>query len=330
MVAGLGAILGGVGSIAGAFSSARQQEETNKTNQMINMINFMMRQQEREDMLRQAQKQETMAMEGTRDAQGNVVRYVPGKGWVTILSNESQEMQDMQQAEQAQVLGQDLPMRRRQLKENAGRQVKEGEIANQLREELTRVRVDPERLKAEMLAGASRGTNDIFDKLVSSAARNAVRTGSSNFGSVLAATGKERAKALSDQMASIPGQARQQAAQLEQGEKANLTNLYNAFANRAGAMPGVSYAPQNITGTADQFLGQGAARGASAGGAMLSALSRSGPSFDYQQPDDGFGAALGVTGQAIGNVADTMSGQKEKDRIYNAFMQRFKSGGGWV
>ena len=48
--------LGAAGSIAGGIMGANAQESANKTNQLINIMNAMMRQQERIDQMEMAGK----------------------------------------------------------------------------------------------------------------------------------------------------------------------------------------------------------------------------------------------------------------------------------
>lgn len=330
MAAGIGALLSGVGSIAGAWSGAEAQSETNKQNQMVNIINWYMQMQARADAIKEAERGRTMAFEGTTDAQGNRVRYVPGKGWVTEASLEGKGIQDMQNREQVRVLAQDLPARREQMFTNLKRQAGEEDVAGQIMKELQRVKIDPTRLQQEMEAGTTKGINADYDALVSSVARNATRTGSSNFGNILKKLNQERAKTSGQAMGQIPSQARAQAAQLEQSQKGQLANLYNMFATRAGAMPGVSYAPQNIQGQANAMLGPNAARGQNAQNTMMSAVGRQPALFDYLQPDDYAAKAMTTTGAALGNIADAFTGQREKDILYKNFAQRYSAGGGMV
>lgn len=328
MVAGIGAALGAAGSIAGSFMSAGAQDEANKTNRMINMMNFMMRQQERQDAIDAANEQKLMAREGTTDASGNTTRYVPGEGWVSTLSARSRSLKNQQDAEQGHVLGRDTTAKRGQMFRNLERQLDEGLQADEYKRQLDDVDVDPERLAGEMTLSASRGIDGQYDEATSAAMRNAIRTGSSNTGRILSDFAKAKAKTQGDVFAGIPVQARQQAAAMEGQQKQQLTNLYNTFATRAGQMPGVSYQAQNLTGDANSFLSRDSSRGDAAGNTLINALARNGGSVDYVTPNDGMGSALAITGQSLGAVFDKFSGQADKDQAYQNFLKRYNTGGG--
>lgn len=325
MVMAIGSILSGIGSIAGAWSGAQANSETNSNNQTINLINWMMRMQERKDMIRAAEEARTQSFEGTTDAAGNRIHYVPGEGWVTDLSAESKAKQMLQDREQMRVMMEDLPMKREQMRTNQTRQLAEGETARSLLDQFKRVEdVDANVIERQMRADAARGAGDEYSKITSPVIGKALRSGSSNIGYLMDQLAKGRSAAMGKSMADIPSAARERADAITSGKKGQLANLYNMFASRSATMPGVSYAPQNIEGAAGALLGANKAGGANSMQSLMAALGRQGPEFALQSPDDYAAKAMTATGSALGNIADTMTGQKDKDRIYEMYMK-----GGW-
>lgn len=319
-------ILGAAGTIGGGIMGANAQDEAAKQNQMANMMNFYLRQQERFDQQRMAQRVLNDQYLGATDAQGNRTMFVPGRGWVTFKSQTGAALQGASDAEAHRQLAGDLPTKRAQMYKNLTRQNEEGAYADSLRDELQNTHVDEGEIRREMLGNFLRGINQNYDDATNSAMRKSIRTGSSNTGQILASMARERAKSVGDAYASVGTQARSTAAALEGQKKSNLANLYNMFATRAGAMPGVTFQPQNVNATADNLMKSFAGRAGAGESAVISSAGKQGGSYDYIEPNMGWANAVSSGGQALGSIFDRGSAAEDKNRWFDMYSKRFAGG----
>jgi hypothetical protein len=309
---GLGAIggLAGAGfSIAGAQEAAAASEAAARTNLIINMMNFQLRERERKDRIQQAEQNRSDTHLGARDADGNRTQFIEGVGWVTELSAQNKRIREMQQKEQSTVLGQDLPAKRAQMFANLDRQRTENFMAQGLLNEFRNIQQeDPSAWKNRLYGAATRGINEAFDAQGNQAMRKAIRTGASNTGEILASLGAAHAdmlqKASQDAELKAPEMAE---AQFNQ-RRAGAAQLYNMFAERAGRMPEVSYQPTNPSGQTNSILSQFAQEAGVSGRDLAAAFGQRGGVMDYVQPDYGQANALASTGQAVGSAGRSLGG----------------------
>src|SRR5215213_1572803 len=133
MVGGIGSLISGVGGAVGSIMGAAENAKANKTNNLINMANLYMQIQERMDTIRSAGDLKREQYAGGSDSMGNRTMYIPGRGWVSILSGEGQGLQDAQTQEQFNKLLVDQPNIRRLLEHNAREQGEDRLAADAMR-----------------------------------------------------------------------------------------------------------------------------------------------------------------------------------------------------
>lgn len=336
MLGALGGIAGGAFSIAGAQEGAEASRDASEANTLVNMINFMLRERERKDRIRQAEQNRSDQHLGATDAEGNRTHFVEGVGWVSELSTSARNMKALQDREQSAVLAHDLPMKRAQMDRNIARQRDEDYIAKGLLDQFRNVQQeDPDAWKNRLYGAANQGISEAFAEQGDQAMRKAIRTGASNTGDILAALGGAQAAALEKARVNAELQAPQIARQDYDQKRASAANFYNMFAERAGRMPEISYQPQNVTPAVNSLISQFAQEAGVSGRDLAAAFGAKGGVFDYFQPDYGEANALASTGQVIGSVGNRlgsalggmMGGTGGGSRTNSYVDDRLRSGG---
>lgn len=301
----LGALIGAGGSIAGAMIGAGAQSDAAEKNYYINLLNYYQRERERNDRIREGRRIEAQQQEGATDAAGNRTRYIPGRGWVTELSDQSKQLQDLQRQEQINVLTRDLPMRRRAMDRQEEQGAASNDVASNLLERFRKgVEEDPEAMRRRMTSAATSAINREYDEVVQAAMRTAVRQGNSNIGKIIGDLSKQRIQQIAQTIAGIPVQARATAEQMTNQREANLLNQYNMLASRGSQVPGVSYAPQNIDGNLNNLMNAFANRLDKGAGLLMNAHRIPGGTMDYMQPDLGTANAVITGSNALGTALE--------------------------
>lgn len=309
MIGELAGLAGGAFSIAGAQEGAEASEAAARTNLIINMMNFQLRERERQDRIKQAQQNRTDTHLGARDADGNRTQFIEGIGWVTELSPQNQRIRSAQQREQAYQLNQDLPARRAQMFANLDRQRKEDYMAQGLLDQFRGIqKEDPSAWKNRMYGAATRGINEAFTEQGDQAMRKALRTGASNSGAILASLGAAQAEMLQKASLDAELKAPEMAENQFNQRRSNAAQLYNMFAERAGRMPEVSYQPTNPAGQTNSILSQFAQEAGVSGRDLAAAFGQRGGVMDYVQPDYGQANATAATGSAISSMGRSLGG----------------------
>lgn len=90
-VGALGSLAGAGAGIMGANNAAKASKQANN----LAMMQFL-------EQRRQAELAQRQAEEGSLDSRGNRVQYIPGRGWVTTLSEASRRIQSSSDAEELQ------------------------------------------------------------------------------------------------------------------------------------------------------------------------------------------------------------------------------------
>lgn len=301
-MATLGLMAGG--SVLGAFG----ESEANETNREIGLLNYYAQERARKQAIQEAERnwrdrQKLMGESklGTTDELGNRRHFVPGVGWVTDLSAESEGDLDQRQGvaraqleEQMRVLGEDLPLRRSQMKSNFDRQNTEGVVASGLLNEFKNTtKQDPSVLENVIYGRKARNINEAFDSTASSAMRTGLRTGASNSGRIMADIASKRARELEDAGDEAYVTSRSQSENDFNSRRGNVANLYNAFATSSSRMPDASFAPMSVNTT-----GQ-------AGGSTEALMSQFG-NFANNNGARELMAAYGQTGGQMGKVDPNM------------------------
>lgn len=317
----LGGLLGAGGSIASALIGADAGDQAAAYNYATNMYNARKQNEQRQQQLDFAKGLVHDQQLGGTDALGNKSHFVPGQGWVTELSPEQQQLYDY-------FFKQELPERRDQFGRQAERSRQEGDVANQLLDQFTRVqRTSPNDLENELYANATRGANDALGKQTETAMRQSLRTGGGHLDDIM----QGLAKASMSQRADARSDARLRAQQIGDtqynNERGNISNLYNMFAQRAGNPLGASFDPTGIPQDANslmRFFTQASQQGNSA---EANALATPFGKLDYVSPNYSYANAAGAIGQSLAGFGDNMQSQQDKSNMNNLLMQYITHGG---
>lgn len=321
----LSLILGAGTSLAGGLMGAGAQEDAAEKNYQINLMNYYLRNQERQDRINAAAEQQMEQHEGATDANGNRMVYVPGKGWQVILSPDQEGIRNAQNAEQTARLGIDLPMRREQMLRNASQQRDQEFMADNLLKHFSDA-PDTETDETNKLKLAMQtGINQNYDQATQAAAHNSVVTESSNFGNILKQMAQGRSADMAKAFAAVPMQAKQIADRNNAQHDSQLSNLYSFFSGKSSQMPQVAYAPQDTSTQANSLMDRDAGRAASANDKFTDAMGQKGGTLDYIEPNMGFGNAIASFGNVLSSGFGKMNAQNEFDNIY-AGLKR-KNGG---
>lgn len=303
----LAALFGAGGSIASGIFGANAADEANETNKQIALLNYYQREAERQERIRQAAKLDREQKMGFTDSDGSRVSFVPGKGWVSDLSDEAQALQNAQRNEQMNVLQKDLPMRRRFMERNEQRSFEDESQADALRRDMRDLRRAPDsELEALLYNTAVQGMDDAFDKSQASAVTAAARTGSSNIDRMLSGLNKDRAEAQGRAAMEAKLKARGSGDADFENKRSQLANLYNMFATRASVAPDVSYQPMNVDKNAQGMMAQGSKQAFDAGKYLGEAFGAKGGTMDYTQPNYGWANAIGGSGNALAALFRSM------------------------
>lgn len=295
-------LIGAFASLGGGIMGAMGSNDAAQKSYNLQLQQYYDEKDARHQALQEAQRQRAETHLGATDAKGNSTHFVPGVGWVSELAPTSKAISDAQDKEQLATLNHDLPLKRARMDANDKRQNVEGITADGLLEQFRRQAIQPTNpadIERILYASKSRGINEAADGAQDGASRQAIRSGTSNIGTILASLSKQRNNSL--------GEAAQDAkiASYDYDPNAkklqNLGQLYSAFASRASQMPGVSYAPTNVQGSPDSLMSSFAGQGQQANSQVNNILGAAPPKLPTTVPDpmSGWGSALVTGGNAL-------------------------------
>lgn len=307
----LAAGLGAAGNVAGGIMGANAQESADKTNQLINIMNAMMRQQERIDQMEMAGRIRREDKLGGIDAAGNRTFFDPERGWVVAPSQATQGIQELQNLEQEKTLLQDLPMRRKQMQRNYVDQLEDRSIEQALIKELPYQKVDPSSIRAMLFQDAQKGIDGTFDEATSAATRAAIRQGGTGTADVLSKMARERAGATGDAFSKTGVQALQLADGMSKSNIGQLQNLINFFGGRSRGLPAVNYSKDSSNDNANNLLRTAISAGQNSEGLVTSAAGKQGGTFDYITPNLGYANTVAQAGQSLGNLFKAFNSNNE-------------------
>lgn len=313
--------IGAAGNIIGGILGSSAQKKADRMNFEIAKANLIMEQKARAEALAEAHRQEAEQKLGTTDAWGNKYHFVEGQGWVVDLSPKSREMQDLYHGEEIQQMAQDLPAKRAQMFNNLARQGREENAASGLLQAFLRnYREDPSAIIARRNLMSEQGLNESTDSVIQAAMQNAVRTGSSNAGTILAAINKQRGGDLRKAFMENQEGASQDAESRYFTEQGNLANMYNTMATRASGMPNVDYNPRNLEGQENEILGNMRGGTQTANTNLLNVLGSSPGKLDYTaQPNYGIANTVAQAGSTIAaGINQYDASRNSNDFSYNS------------
>jgi hypothetical protein len=314
----IGGLAGAGASLAGGIMNAEEAEETRQMNWAIAVMNYQQRERERTEAIAMANKLRGEQKLGTTDIRGTRTHFVPGRGWVVEGAPDVLAMQKLQDAEQRKVLQHDLPQLRAHRDRNEQRSFGEEALAETYRQKLGNRFVPDDQAYEGLLLQSQ---TNMLDRAGRDAGRrlftNVGRTGGNQrayeeTARTLARTTNEayadaglKAKLLSR------GMGQREADERDKG----LANLYNLFATRAGALPNVSYKPQNLDDAGTLASAQQGLL--TAGNLATGAFGKKGGELDYLSPNMGWGNAVAGAGSALASAFRGMgaSGQAGRGQV---------------
>jgi len=273
---------GGLSSIIGGV----EQNRANQVNEQISLQNFYRQIAAQRNAQVEAQRQQGEAKQGTTDAAGNRTYFVPGRGWVTDLSENQQALQTGTEQEQLRALTDDTARNRVIAGRNEGRQGQEDALASMALRELQGVqRPDQDALRQLFLARGAETRNDAADRAGEMVARQGIRAGGGVNAAELTRDARAASDAQSSRQAGVDAQlsAMQTADSQYNSDIDRASKMYDYFrrASTAGATPVNGYSPQGpqarSTGSADQ---------------QLLSIMRGSPQMEYQSPNYAMGDTL--------------------------------------
>ncbi len=223
---------------------------------------------------RMADQQYELATAGQRDARGNQTRYVPGQGWVTDLTPQSQSMLNRSDAVQGQQYVDSIGRGAEERRGAFNRRLSEGSAASPLLDAMRYGYGAPSR---EGVGGANKiaavtGASEGADQARGGFNTAALRTGSGSVPLQSTIAGIDRGATQGIRSALARGDAdegplyQQMLGQFNEGK----LNPYNMLASRASNIENMPFNPEGISGSADAMTamrakgaGDAASKGAS-------------------------------------------------------------------
>jgi len=258
------------------------------------------------------------------DAEGTRTQFVPGIGWKTTETPQKQALRQRQTTEQMAQFA-DAALRRRQVEENRGRQIKEGDRANALFDEMRkRPDVSKDNIKNVLYNKATTGIDRAFDDVQQIAARQAMRTGKDP-SPIFTELARARGQELGDASKSAEAQAMVMAPQIRAEDEKQKAALYNMFATRAQADPAASFAPIPESSSV-----QAAGRG-NGGELAVKAAMMEGGRLPYVPTNYGLANAIGATGTSLQGLFRNQGQQFSEgsgNSFYDELARRTRSGQG--
>lgn len=287
-VAGIGA---GGALLSGAlnlYGQSKQQESQGSALQMA-MQDYQLRK-------RMADQQYELATAGQQDARGNKTRYVPGQGWVTDLTPQSQSMVNRSDAVQGQQYVDSIGRGASERSSAFNRRLSEGSAANPLLDAMRYGYGAPSRAG---VGGANRianvtGASEGADQARGGYNAAALRTGSGSAPLESTIAGIDRGATTGIRSALARGDADEGALfqQMMDQFNAGKLNPYNQLASRASNIENMPFNPESISGGIDAMgsmrakgAGDAASKGAqfmygSMNPLMTAMLSQRSPNYD--------------------------------------------------
>lgn len=324
----IGEILGAGASLIGGIMGSSAEKQAAQMNYNIALMNYYEQQRQFNEATAEARKQAAEGKQGYTDANGNRVYFAPGQGWVTQLSPQQKQLRDMYQTEEVTQLAHDIPLKRRMMMENVGRQQQEGGFADALFAAMQRARPqNPQEIVGQRNLLSAEGINQGTRPAIETATRNALRMGNTTGAADIATRiGVGQGDALRKAFMENEAGARDQSQANFGSAQANLANMYNTFATRATSLPDAPYSPRNIEGQTSDLMGKAASAGGQTSGALLNALGRAAPELKYEAPVQ-YGMANSIAQLGNNILGISQSRQQGNYGGYGNFLGNYYGGG---
>ena len=297
-----------------------QSSNANAQNAQIAMLNYYAQQQAQQQALAEARRQRGEAHLGQTDAAGNRIYFVPGRGWVTELSDDQRAIQQGTEDEQIRALTTGAQRAERVAARGASRREGEDVLAEAAENELRRMRpAETGRLRELFLARGAEERNRAADATGDVVARQALRMG----GGANAAELMTRARGASDASGARQAGVDATLQAMQEGERQfdhsrdRASKLYDYF-RRASTTGAAS--PQGFSPTGPERLSTGVADQG-----LINALGRA-PQQEYRNPN----LALTDTANDLAALYSGYRQQQRDDELLNIFKQRLGTNKGSI
>jgi hypothetical protein len=298
----LGGVLGAGASLYGGILQAEAQEDANRMNWAVNVMNYQQRERERAEQIAMANKLRAEQKLGSSDIRGTRVKFVEGQGWVTTGAPELLALMKAQDAEQMKQLSIDAPMARKVRERNYSRGLQDEAMADTYRRQLGNTVTPSDDAYANDLylaqvAGLREGSQDAGRRAFTQLFRT---NDSSRAGDVAASLARENNSAYTKAALQAKLMARGSGQKEADTRRNQLANLYNLFATRAGQGTEANFKPTNIDNSAQL---ESATKGDLNTGALAAqSYGKAGGTLDYVQPNLGYGNAVSGAGSALASA----------------------------
>lgn len=299
LIAGASALYGGI-----------QANNTANKNRDISLLNYYQQEDAKNRAASEAARQRSESQLGSTDAAGNRTYFVPGKGWVTDLSQDQGYIQEASEDEMLRQLIQGGARNERVQGRANDRRNKEDTKATEADRELRSVRRGDEAgIRDLLLARGAETRNRSADRAGNTVARQNIRSGATNAAELLQGA-RAASDATSSRQAGIDAQlqARGIAQQEFDHERDSASKLYDYF--RRASTSGTQ-APTGVQPTGPQADIGGVQN---ANNALVNVLARS-PQLDYQQPNYAASDTLSGIGSILSGYQGSKQGANENANI---------------
>lgn len=290
--------------LAGGLNLASQQNQYGQQQNALQlaMQDYMLRKQMME-------RQYELATAGQTDARGNQTRYVPGRGWVTDLTPQSQSMLNRSDAVQNMQMVDQLGRGADERRSAFNRRLTEGSAASPLLDAMRYGYGAPSRegvVGANKIAGVT-SASEGADQARSGFAGAALRTGSGSVPLQHTVASLDRGATTGIRSALAKGDADGGPLFTEMTNQFNASKLnpYNTLASRASNVENMPFSPESISGNLDggaTMRARTAGDTFAKGGAFMAGASNSLLAAMYAQKQPNYDTFIGGLTDNLKNV----------------------------
>lgn len=303
----IGAGISGVASLMGGAAG----NDAAEMNNYISLMNYYAQQAAQQRARQEASRQQHEGKLGQTDAAGNRTYFVPGRGWVTDLSDDQQTIHDMSEQEQIRQLSQgarDEQVQERSVDRRNREDVSATDAERMFREAR---RDDPEGLRQLFLARGAEQRNRSADRAGNALARQNIRAGGRNAGELLqgarASADASNARQAGVEAQLMSGQVADQDFSAKRGEANQLYDYFRKMST-SGTGNAPVFQPNAPQRTSTALADQGAINAAGRHAEM-----------DYQQPNLAWSNAISNVGSSFGAGFDRYQQSQYQQAMLDAF-----------
>lgn len=316
----IGALVGGVASIASAVIAGNAQSSATQYNWAANEKNRQQRNKERREELDYAEDIRAEEKLGGTNAAGDRSYYKEGEGWVTELGDRNQSLVD-------HFYDEELPERQAQFGRLAEQSYQTDDVATGLLAQFRRIaKESPEEIENLLLSVASRGISEGTSDAMEVAMRQGLRTGNSNISDIAGSIAREAQNARKDAAVDSKLQAKDYVQASYDSKRSTAGQLYQAFLSSSGLALNPSGDPNAATGGGDALMSQFAQMAQQGRSMGATATARPAGRYSQIEPDMGAANAVGAAGTSLAAMLNKAGSYAEKQNNNNE-LRNYITGG---